>query len=311
MTQVATFEAARGRLFAVAYRMLGSAAEAEDAVQDTYLRWANADTQHIENAQAWLTKVLTNLCLTRLGSARARREAYPGTWLPEPVHTGPGADVPADVERADSVSLAMLVLLERLTPAQRAVFVLREAFDYPHAEIAEVLDISPTNSAQLYRRARSQLDEHRQRFEPSTERARLVVERFLDAARGGDLGALERLLAEDVTATADGGGRLPAARNTITGADKVARYLLGTLGAVGRIPTLEVRIDEVNGSPTALAVSGNYLLGVVSLDIWEGSVVAVHVLVNPAKLRHIAAQLALEPADDDVLRAVQIAYRKT
>ena len=215
---VEEFERHRSKLFGLAYRMLGSAEEAEDVVQDAFLRWHQASA--VESPWAWLAKVATNLCVNRLTSARARRESYVGSWLPEPVLTAGGALGPLDsAEQREFVSLAFLVLLERLNPVERAVFVLREAFDYSHREVAEVIDSSEANSRQLYTRARRRLTEARGRSDRRLDQAhrRDLVESFLAAAQQGDLPGLEKVLAEDVTVWVDGGGRVGAARRPISG----------------------------------------------------------------------------------------------
>jgi RNA polymerase sigma-70 factor (ECF subfamily) len=193
------FVAQRSRLLGLAYQLLGSAEDAEDVVQDAFLRWDRADREAIEVPSAWLAKVVTNLCLNRLASAQVQREVYAGPWLPEPVLTAGGDLGPMDsVMQRDSVSMALLVLLERLTPAERAVFVLREAFGYGHREISGVLDLSVANCRQLHRRARQRVGEQRPRFRTAPGQRRPLVEAFLAAAGEGDLPALERLLAADV-----------------------------------------------------------------------------------------------------------------
>jgi RNA polymerase sigma-70 factor (TIGR02957 family) len=291
---VQAFEEQRPRLFAIAYRLLGSASEAEDAVQDTFLRWHAADLEAVRSPAGWLAKVLTNLCLTRLTSARARRETYPGPWLPEPVLTAQSALGPLDrAEQRESVSLAFLLLLDRLTPPQRAVFVLREAFDYSYREIAEILDFTETNCQQLYRRARLQLAKDRPRLpqpsEASREQGHRIAEEFLVAARTGDLAALERLLAADVVAWADGGGKAVAARRPVHGAPRVARYLAGWMSR--DVPGLRVVVAEVNGQPGILGVVGQELLVAVLLSVDGGRVTAVHAVANPDKLAFLAGQL--------------------
>lgn len=285
----ALFEANRARLFGLAYRMLGEAAEAEDVVQDAYLRWAGRDAD-VRVPEAWLVKVVTNLCLTRLTSARTRRERYVGPWLPEPVLTGHGALGPLEtVEQRESVSLGLLVLLERLTPPERAVFVLRAAFEYGHGQIAHVLDIEETHSRQLYRRARQHLDEHRTRFEVDGGRQRELVSRFLTAALDGDLAGLERLLADDVVAWADGGGTVPAARRPILGRHKVARYLVG-LATHPLATGLEVAVAEVNAAPGLTIRAGRRLIAVAVPHTVGGRVTAVRTIANPDKLAFAAAQ---------------------
>jgi RNA polymerase sigma factor (sigma-70 family) len=229
---VGEFEAHRSRMFGLAYRLLGSAQEAEDVVQDAFLRWHNAEPAAIAVPSAWLAKVVTNLCLNRLASARVQRERYVGPWLPEPVLTSDGTLGPLDTaEQHDSVSLAVLVLLERLTPSERAVFVLREAFGHGYREIAQILELSEVNCRQLDRRARRRLAELRPRFRPELRQWHRLVERFLVAAREGDLRGLQQLLAADVSAWADGGGKVTAARRPVLGPARVARYLAGALRA--------------------------------------------------------------------------------
>ncbi|MEV0356570.1 RNA polymerase sigma-70 factor [Nocardia sp. NPDC050697] len=277
----------RPRLFALAYRMLGSASEAEDAVQETYLRWAAAETAEIRSAEAWLTTVTVNLCRSWLVSARARRESYVGPWLPEPVPT-PDTDLgPLETaQQRELVSLALLAALERLNPVERAVFVLREAFGYPHREIAAMLELSEANSQQIYSRASVRVREGRGRFEVSVERARELLERFLAAAGEGDVAGLRALLAADVVATSDGGGVVSAARRPVTGADRVSAFLLGLVRKAPAGFTLEA--TEVNGAPGLLArVDGAVYVVVVPEfgDFQDGPrLVALSFVLNPAKL---------------------------
>src|SRR5260370_3368578 len=210
------FEEQRPRLFGLAYRLLGSASDAEDAVQDAFLRWNAADQDSVVAPAAWLATVVTNLCRTRLASAPARRERYVGTWLPEPVLTSDGTLGPLETaEQRDSVSLALLTLLEQLTPPERAVFVLRESFGYSHREIAGILDNSEATCRQLHRRARHRLGTPRPRFPPEPGEWKRLVERFLVAAGEGDVEGLERLLAGDAAYWSDGGGQAPGARRPV------------------------------------------------------------------------------------------------
>ncbi|CAL9384267.1 RNA polymerase sigma-70 factor [Streptomyces sp. enrichment culture] len=285
------FQTHRPRLFGLAYRLLGSADEAEDAVQDAWLRFSGADRAEIEQPGAWLAKVVTNLCLTRLTSARARRESYVGTWLPEPVLTSDGTLGPLEsAEQREAVSLAVLVLLERLTPTERAVYVLREAFGYGHREIAEVLDLTEANCRQLYRRAvrRVAADEHR--FDPEPERREQLVASFLGAARDGDLAGLEKLLAADVTWYSDGGGKVSSARRPVEGRDKVARLLLGVTERY--LVGVTVATAEINGAPSLVAWAGDELIAVAAFEVRDGLISGVQNVMNPEKLAFVRRQLA-------------------
>ena len=293
MTDLAAeFETHRPQLFGLAYRLLGSASEAEDAVQDAYLRLHKADHAAIRSMRAWLTKAVTNVCLNQLTSARARRESYAGPWLPEAVFTTDGAlGPPETAEQRDSVSIALLTLMERLTPAERAAFVLREAFYYSHGDIADILDTSEANVRQLHRRARVRLDQPVPRFRPDPAHWRALVERFLDAARGGDVTGLAAMLADNVSSTADGGGKVGAARRTVVGRAKVARYLAGAFSR----PIADVRLDfggEVNGEQAVLGFVGPTLAGVLFFEITGGRVTELRIVANPDKLRFLGAQLS-------------------
>ncbi|UMP06592.1 RNA polymerase sigma-70 factor [Amycolatopsis sp. EV170708-02-1] len=296
--EVEVFEAARGRLEAIAYRLLGSASDAEDAVQDTFLRWQSADREYVETPEAWLTKVLTNLCLNRLTSARARRETYVGQWLPEPVFAGDRMLGPSDtVEQRESVSIAMLTLMERLSAKERVVYVLREAFGYSHAEIAEVLDVTESNCQQIHRRAKQHLAADRRRVEVDAAAARKIVEEFLAAALSGRTDALVRMLADDAISVGDGGGVLFSLPRPITGAVRVARFLRGLFkpsaakwSLIGGKPELFSTI--ANGVPALVLMVEDKLVGVVSLEVTADGIAAVHAQVNPAKLDRAAGQWA-------------------
>lgn len=284
-TGLAEFERQRPRLFALAYRMLGAASEAEDAVQEAYLRWDTTDRAEIRSAEAWLTTVVVNLCRTWLDSARARRETYVGPWLPEPVPTGRGELGPLEsAEQRELVSMAMLTLLERLAPVERAVFVLREAFGYSHGEIAEMLELSEANSQQLYSRARRRVRDGNTRFAATSDQARALFERFVAAARAGDLAALEQMFTADIVALADGGGEVTAARRPITGSARVARYLAGLFTRT--VPGLELTIEEINGAPAAVARVADTVLVIGSADLNPDSISTVRLIVNPAKLAY-------------------------
>ncbi|MFI1368529.1 RNA polymerase sigma-70 factor [Streptomyces griseochromogenes] len=285
------FESHRPRLFGLAYRLLGSAQEAEDTVQDAYLRFSGADRAGIEHLGAWLARTVTNLCLNRLTSARARREEYVGEWLPEPVVTSDGTLGPLESAQArEQVSMAMLVLLERLTPTERAVYVLREAFGYGHREISGVLDLSEANCRQLYRRAVGRVAVAKTRFEPAPERREELVASFITAAREGDLAGLEKLLAADVTWWSDGGGKVTAALRPIEGREKVARFAAGAAQrfAVG----LEYTVVEVNGASGVASWAGDTLVGIVGFELVDGLVACVWAVMNPDKLDHARRRLS-------------------
>lgn len=284
------FESHRPRLFGLAYRMLGSADEAEDTVQDAYLRLSGADRAGIEHLAAWLAKVVTNLCLTRLTSARARREQYVGSWLPEPVVTSDGTLGPLEsAEQRDAVSMAMLVLLERLTPTERAVYVLREAFAYGYREIAGVLDLTEANCRQLHRRAAQRVGAPESRFAPAPERREELVASFVTAAREGDLAGLEKLLAADATWWSDGGGKVTAARRPIEGREKVVRFAVGAFERWGA--GLRFTPTEVNGESALAAWAGDTLITVITVELRDGLITGVRAVLNPDKLGFVHRQL--------------------
>jgi len=298
MSDVDRFQAARPRLEALAYRLLGSASEAEDAVQETYLRWQAADVRRIEVPEAWLTKVLTNWCLNLLTSARARRETYVGRWLPEPLLAGDPMLGPADTaEQRESVSYAVLVLLERLSPAERAVYVLREAFDYPHREIAEILDITEAASQQTYHRAKKHIAAGRTRTEIDEAAARRIVEEFLAAATSGQTEPLLRLLTDDAFSVGDGGGKVPARAKPFEGALAVATFLRGLFrpapakrNLVGGTP--EIHATVANGEPAVVAVVDGRVVAVSCLEVTPEGIVAIRNQVNPDKLVRATEQWA-------------------
>ncbi|MEW2352666.1 RNA polymerase sigma-70 factor [Spirillospora sp. NPDC029432] len=283
------FEEHRGLLFAVAYRMLGTAADAEDTVQDAWLRWSAADRSGVDDPQAYLVRITTNLALDRLRSARAQRETYVGPWLPEPMLTAP--DVAEDAELSESVSMAMLVVLETLSPLERAVFLLKEVFGFPYGEIAAAVDRSEAAVRQLGTRARKHVEARRPRFGTDRAERRAVTERFLEAALGGDLNALMEALAPDVTLWSDGGGKVRAALRTIHGADKVARWLaaVAALPLAGVEPAeMRMRRAEINGVPGVVVDGPDGPLSTITLDVGDdGLVHAVHLVANPDKLRAI------------------------
>jgi len=291
---VRVFDEHRSLLVSVAYRILGSVSDAEDAVQETYLRWSKVDPAQVSNPRAFLVRVTTRLAIDQLRRAKTRRETYVGPWLPEPILTS--RDVAEDVALAETVSMAMLVVLETLSPLERAVFVLREAFGMLYAEIADVLGRKEEAVRQLGRRARDHVQERRSRFDTDQFEHRRVTERFLQATSTGDLEALVAVLSPEVTLVADGGGRALAPRRPVRGAEKVARFLLTVateermarfLRSVGSEPIvadLRVRVAPVNGGPGILVVSGDRPISALVLDVSEGVVRTIHLVANPDKL---------------------------
>ncbi|MFD3972976.1 RNA polymerase sigma-70 factor [Streptomyces cyaneofuscatus] len=297
-THMDRFEASMPRLEAIAYRLLGSASDAEDAVQDTFLRWQAADLDRIEVPEAWLTKVLTNVCLNQLTSARARRESYVGQWLPEPLLAGDPMLGPAETaEQRESLSYAVLTLMERLTPNERAVYVLREAFDHPHRRIAEILDISEASCQQIFHRAKKHVAEGRARTEIDEAAARRIVEEFLTAATSGQTEPLVRLLTSDVTAIGDGGGKVPARTRPFAGALAVAKFMRGLFkpskakrDLVGGSP--EVHLTSANGAPAVLVVLDGRVIGVLCVEITAEGIAAFRSQANPDKLERATRQWA-------------------
>ncbi|HLU35121.1 MAG TPA: RNA polymerase sigma-70 factor [Thermomicrobiales bacterium] len=276
--------------FAVAYRMLGSVSEAEDVVQEALLRVHQAldEGTLIESPRAFITTITTRLAINELRSARARRERYVGEWLPEPIITGDGNDPERQVEMADSLSLALLVLLENLSPEQRAALLLHDVFGYGYPEIADIIGKSEGNVRQLTSRARRHIEHRRPRFESTESQREELARRFFAAAEHGDLAGLESLLARDVQLTGDGGGKVPASSKPLRGRDRVARVFLRGIRLLTGIPGVSLRPTEVNGGPGAIVVDGEHrLLGVLALDIVDGHITAIDSVVNPDKLAHL------------------------
>jgi RNA polymerase sigma-70 factor (TIGR02957 family) len=297
------FEELRPAAFAIAYRMLGSVSEAEDVVQEAFLRLHRMlrEGERVESPRSYLSTVVTRLCIDQLRSARARRERYVGEWLPEPLLASDEADPARHAEVADSLSLAFLVLLESLSPEQRAAFLLREVFDYPYDQIARIVGKSEDNTRQLVTRARRQVQEGRPRFEASRERREVLARRFFAAAVDGELEALEELLAHDVVLHGDGGGKAPALAHPVHGRAKVARTLLAWFRAAARIGGVSLQAAEVNGQPGALLLDPEgRLVTVLSVDVADGQVQAIRSIVNPDKLRHLGptANPGEQPAGD-------------
>jgi RNA polymerase sigma-70 factor (TIGR02957 family) len=282
-------EKLRPTAFAIGYRMLGSVAEAEDVVQEALLRLHEAleRGERIESPRAYLATVATRLSIDQLRSARVRRETYVGEWLPEPLVADSSADPARQAELADSLSLAFLVLLESLSPEQRAALLLRDVFDYDYAQIADIVGKSEDNARQLAARARRHVEERKPRFEASRERRDELARRFFEAAREGEVDALETLLAHDVVLHGDGGGKVPALARAVHGRQRVARTLRAWMRQGERIAGA-IRQVEVNGQPGALLLAGDgTLIGVMALDIADGQIQEVRSIVNPEKLRHV------------------------
>jgi RNA polymerase sigma-70 factor (TIGR02957 family) len=283
------FDALRPSAFAIAYRMVGSVSEAEDLVQEGFLRLhrAREGGERIESPRAYLSTVVSRLSLDHLRSARVRRETYVGEWLPEPLLASADDDPARKAEMADSLSLAFLVLLESLSPEQRAAFLLRDVFDVPYDRIAEIVGTSEQNARQLATRARRHVEERRPRFEASREQRERLATRFFAAAEEGDLDGLAELLAHDVVLHGDGGGKAPAIKRALHGRATVARTLVAGLRTLARLGLI-LRREQVNGQPGALVVDREgRLIGVMILDIAEGQIQGVSSIVNPDKLRHL------------------------
>jgi RNA polymerase sigma-70 factor, ECF subfamily len=274
------FDRHRPLLFSIAYRMLGSVMDAEDIVQEAFVRWQRASGTEVRSPRAYLSSVVTRLCIDQLRSARVQREQYVGPWLPEPLPTEPA---PNAVD--ESLSMAFLVLLESLTPTERAVFLLREVFDYDYGEISRFVGKSEANCRQIARRARQSVAARRPRFERSAEQEERLVERFLEACASGDMDGLVSLLSDDITLWSDGGGRVRAALNPIYGSDRVGRFLLGILREVP--PDFVTSQGQINGQPGIVGFAGGHPMGVLTLDILDGRIRAIRIVVNPEKLRAV------------------------
>jgi RNA polymerase sigma-70 factor (ECF subfamily) len=274
------FEALRPRLFALAYRMLGMVADAEDVLQEAFLRWSATDRDKVREPGAFLTTVVTRLCMDILGSARARRESYVGPWLPEPLLAGD--DPAASAELADSLSLAFLVLLEELTPAERAAFLLHDVFGYGYDELSRIVAKDPAACRQLVSRARRHAAARRQRFDADPELAGRLCQEFVTACAGGDIDRLVGILAQDVVVWTDGGGKVKAALRPVTGPERAARFLIGVTRKIPAGST--VQLARLNGQPGVLITVDGAVTAALALDIVTGSIVGVRVVTNPDKL---------------------------
>jgi RNA polymerase sigma-70 factor (ECF subfamily) len=289
MRTEAPYEELRPLLFSIAYRMVSSVSEAEDIVQEAFLRIHRAEVggEKIESPKAYLSAVVTRLSIDHLRSARVRREQYVGQWLPEPLLTDPEPDAAAQAETADSLSMAFLVLLESLTPVERAVFLLRQVFDYDYGEIAKIVERSEDNCRQLYVRARRHIDERRPRFEASRQQRDELAQRFLAAAQQGDTEALIELLAADVVVYGDGGGKAPSWPQPIYGRERVAKLMAGTFEQALRLGA-SVRPTQLNGQPGLSFVDHEGRIGaVMSLEIADGVIQTIRGVTNPDKLAHL------------------------
>ena len=284
------YEDLRPRAFALAYRMLGSVSEAEDVVQEAMIRLHRVldSGEEIDSPAAYLSTITTRLAIDELRSARMRRERYVGEWLPEPLVTADENEPARHAEMADSLSLAFLTLLEDLTPEQRAVFLLREVFDYPYGEIAEIVGKSEPAARQLAVRARGHVGEGRQRFSASRDERDELARRFFAATEEGDLESLEELLAEDVVLHGDGGGKAPALARPVYGRARAAKTLRNWVRAGEKFGGFELRPTEINGQPGAMTLTPDGLvISILSLEIAEGRIQAIRGIVNPDKLRHL------------------------
>ncbi len=284
MATVETFNEHRPLVFSIAYRMLGSVMDAEDMVQETFLRWQRAGTCELTSPKSYLSTIVTRLCIDQFRSARKQREQYIGPWLPEPLVADETPSVEEHLALADSLSMAFLVLLESLTPTERAAFLLREAFDYEYAEIARILEKSKANCRQLVRRARLRVGERPQRFEVTREQAERLQERFLEAATEGDMASLLELLSDDVILWSDGGGKVAAALNPIYGADKVARLLVALARGSA---SFVFRLAWVNGQAGLVAYEEGEPRAVLTTELEAGKVCAIRIVVNPDKLQGV------------------------
>jgi RNA polymerase sigma-70 factor (ECF subfamily) len=285
-----TFVEHRKLLFAIAYRILGSAADAEDVVQDAWLKWSAADRGQVADPKAYLSRIVSNLSMERLRSSRHKRETYVGPWLPEPILTG--ADTAEDVAAAESVSMAMLVVLETLSPLERAVFVLKEVFDFSYAEIAAAVERSEAAVRQAGHRARNHVQARRPRFEADRDKKRAVTERFFAAATGGDINDLMQLLAPDVTLWTDGGGKVRQALRPVEGMAKVAAWIAGVTQRPYEgveIADMTAELVDINGGPGVVFSGAGRVIATLTVELdADGRIAVIHNVANPDKLHAVA-----------------------
>jgi len=283
---LSAFDEHRGLLFSIAYRMLGSSADAEDLLQETFLRWQQAKETAVRDPRAFLVTVITRLCINQLQSARVRREQYFGQWLPEPLFTQSAAETASLRGIEGSLSIAFLMLLERLTPVERAVFILREVFDYEYAEVAAMLGRSETNCRQILKRAKQHVAQERQRFDASPQEHQRLLREFLEATERGDMQGLLALLSRDVVLYTDGGGKVTAVPNPIYGPDHVTRFFFG---ARDKFMPKDIvrRFMEINGQPGIAVYHQGQVFGVLSIDVVAGQIRNIYIVRNPDKLERL------------------------
>lgn len=287
------FDQYRGLLFSIAYRMLSSATDAEDIVQEAFVRWMQAEAAEVQSPKAYLATVVTRLCIDQLRAASAQRERYIGPWLPEPILTDAHPELAENAILAESLGFAFLIMLEQLGPLERAVFLLREVFDYGYAEIAAIVGKSETNCRQILHRAHQRLGQRRPRYDVSAEQQTRITELFLRATAAGDMQGLLELLTDDIVFMADGGGQARAGLKPVVGPDKVARGTLGGLRPL--LSQLEPRLLEVNGQPALVGYINGAPYGVTLLELEGQRIRRIYTVVNPAKLRWLRLDGGLEP----------------
>jgi len=286
LTRLASFDQYRSLLLSIAYRMLGSVGDAEDMVQESFIRWQQARADDIRSPRAFLVTIISRLCINHLQSAHVKREEYVGQWLPEPLATDPGSNPFGIIKVDESLSLAFLLLLERLTPVERAVFLLREVFEYEYSQIADVVDQSEANCRQILRRARQHVSAVHPRFKPSAQEQNELLERFRQASASGDMDQLLALFSKDIVLHSDGGGKAIAVPNLVYGADRVARAIVR--GFRKLLPTnLVQRILEVNGAPSVVSYFNEQTHSTLTLDAAAGRIRAIYIVTNPEKLAHL------------------------
>jgi RNA polymerase sigma-70 factor (ECF subfamily) len=284
------FNQYRGLLFSIAYRMLGSGTDAEDIVQEAFVHWMEARAEDVQSPRAYLCAIVVRLCIDQLRSARAQREVYTGPWLPEPIPTGPRPELAQTALLAESLSFAFLVMLENLKPLERAVFLLRQVFEYDYAEIAEIVGKSEANCRQILHRAQQRLGERRPRFAVSHEQQERITHQFLRASTSGDMQGLLNLLTADIVLTADGGGKAPAGLRPVHGADRVSRGFIGSM--LKMPPGVVARVEEINGQPALVGYLDGQPYGVVLLEVEQDRVSRVYIVMNPDKLGWLSPEWA-------------------